>query len=807
MSRKCPQFVKSQNGRSSLTFAGLISSNFPQITTLRPLLQLEIVLFALPLFGQSNAGELRLKVADPHGQGVKASIMLSSDATHLHRSFVTDDAGALTARSLPFGPYQLKVESNGFSPFSGIIEIRSALPTEFLVKLSIAALSTAVNVSAESPLLDPNRTTSSNRIEPEAINGRATSLPGRSLPDLVNSQPGWIFESSATLHPRGSEYQTQFVVDGVPLTDNRSPSSGLDIEADDVDSLTIYTAGIPAEYGRKMGGVVEVDTTKDDHPGLHGQAVISGGSFGTASAYGFAQYGWRNNTFAVSGDGALTDRYLNPPVLENYTNHATTTDFAARYDHDFSNHDRVGITLRREFSKFLVPNEQLQQAAGQVQHREDFETLGIASYQHVFSERLLADFRVMMRTDTVELNSNPQSTPIAAFQDRGFGEQYVKGTVSYHRGAHEFKTGFEGDFTHLRENFSDVLTDSSQFDPGTPASFQFSGHGFDLERSAFVQDLIRLGRWTVSAGLRWDHYQLLVNQNAVSPRLSVARYFSSANVVVHASYDRAFQTPAFENILLSSSPAVVSLNPNVLRLPVKPSLGNYYEVGLTKSFAAKLKLDANVFRRNSNNYADDDLLLNTAISFPIAFRRASIYGAEGKLEFPHWWRFSGFLSYSYIVGSAYLPVTGGLFLGSDATDALTRTNGRFWDSQDQRNTFHGRLRYQLVSRAWMALSGEYGSGLPTEVDNTPQEIQSAIAQYGRAIVDRVDFSRGRVRPSFSLGVSGGVDLWKHDQIETRVQVDVQNLNNRLNLINFAGLFSGNTVAPPRSYSVRLQATF
>ncbi len=90
---------------------------------------------------------------------------------------------------------------------------------------------------------------------------------------------------------------------------------------------------------------------------------------------------------------ALTDRYLNPPVLENYTNTATTTDFAARYDRDLSNHDRFGISLRREFSKFLVPNEQIQQAQGQVQHRDNFETIGIASYQHIFSEHLLADFR------------------------------------------------------------------------------------------------------------------------------------------------------------------------------------------------------------------------------------------------------------------------------------------------------------------------------------------------------------------------------------------------------------------------------
>lgn len=783
---------------------------FPRPPILRRTVYLGIVLLALPLMAQSNVGELRLHVIDPHGLGVKAAIRLSDDAAQLHRNLSADEAGLLTVRSLPFGRYQLHVECEGFRAFDGVIEIRSALPLEYLVKLSIAAASTAVNVRAQGTLLDPSRTDSSNRIDVQDINGRAASMPGRSLTDLVNSQPGWVYEGSAVLHPRGSEYQTQFVVDGVPLTDQRSPSSGPEIEADDVDALTIYTAGIPAEYGRKMGGVVEVDTSKDARPGWHGKAVASGGSFGTANGYLLTQYAWGKNVIELSGDGARTDRYLNPPVLENYTNQATTGDFAARYDRDFTNHDRFAVTLRREFSKFLVPDEEIQRSAGQVQHRNNFETIGIVSYQHIFSERLLADFRFMMRSDTDGMDSNPESTPIIVFQDRGFREEYAKGTVSYHLGRHEFKAGFDADFGQLHENFSDVITCQAAsdpfcpFDPSTPTTFSFTGQRLDLEQSAFAQDLIRMGKWTVNAGLRWDHYQLLVNQNAVSPRLGVARFFPSANIVLHASYDRAFQTPAFENILLASSPAVASLNANVLRLPVKPLHGNYFELGMTKAFADTLKFEVNGFGRFVNNYADDDLLLNTAVSFPIAFRKAAIYGAESKLELPHWRRFSGFLSYSYIVGSAYLPVTGGLFLGSDATNALNQTNGRFWDSQDQRHTLHGRLRYQATNRAWAAVSGAYGTGLPVTFDGT---ITDAVAQYGQAIVDRVDFVHDRVKPSLSVDVSAGVDLWQHDQVSTRFQADVQNLNNRLNLINFVGLFSGNAIAPPRSYALRLQTTF
>lgn len=763
-----------------------------------------LLLAALPLFAQSNSGELRLRVTDPAGLGVTSSVQLVSEVNQIRKSLLTDEAGNLAVKLLPFGLYRLEVQREGFAPFTDSIEIRSAIPADYHVTLRIAPLSTSVIVTDAATLIDPHRSGTINQIGKDAIAERTTSLPGRSLQDLVNSQPGWLYEGNAVLHPRGSEYQTQLVVDGIPLTDNRSPSFGPEIEADDVQSMSVYTAGIPAEYGRKMGGVVEMVTSKDSRHGLHGEAAFAGGSFATADGYLLTQYGWGKNALGASAEGAMTDRYLNPPVLQNYTNNGTTGDFGISFDRDFTNHDRLHFSVRHELSRFLVPNEQVQQAAGQRQDRNNFETMGVASYQHLFSPNVVGDFRGMVRDDSEGFSSNPLSTPTIVFQQNGFREGYFKGTISIHHGNQEWKAGVESDSTFLREQFSDVITNFTQFDPGTPPTFYFAGNRPSLEQSAFVQDLVRLGNWTVSAGLRWDHYQLLVNQNAVSPRLAASHYFHAADLVVHASYDRVFQTPDFENILLSSSPEVASLNPEVLRLPVEPSHGNYFEVGLTKGFFQKLRLDVNGFDRSVNNFADDDQLLDTAVSFPIAFRKANIYGAEGKLDIPHWGRLSGFVSYSYMVGAAYLPVTGGLFLGEEASTALSQTSGRIWVTQDQRNTLRTRFRYQIVDRLWVALGGEYGSGLPLEFAGTEQQ---AVAQYGQAIVNRVNFALGRVRPSLSINASAGAEPWKKDRRSVRLQADIQNLNNRVNVIDFAGLFSGNSIAPPRSYTLRLATTF
>lgn len=762
-----------------------------------------LVLWSGLLSAQSKMGALRLHVIDPSGLGVKTTVELVSEANQFRQSFTSDDSGMLDAERLPSGIYRLEINAAGFAPLSQTIEIRSGVPKDLTVELNVAGASESVTVTDKDTLIDPERVGAVNEIGSETIANRESSLPGRSVQDLVNSQPGWLYEGNAVLHPRGSEYQTQFVVNGIPLTDNRSPGKGTELEADNVESMSVYTAGIPAEYGRKMGGVVEVNTAQDTREGFHGQIVVSGGSFDTLGGYTMLQYKAGKNLFGVSADGSMTNWYLNPPVPQNYTNTATLGDFSGSYERQFTN-DRLTLMFRHELSRFQVPNEQVQQAAGQAQDGSVFENIGTISYQHVFSSDIVGDLRGMIRDNSTGLSSNILSTPIIVFQQNHFTEGYFNGSISINHGNQQWKAGIESDNTFLNERFADIITDPSQFDPGTPTTFSFSGNRPDLEQSAYVQDLIRLRNWTISAGLRWDHYQLLVNQNAVSPRLSVSRYFAKSELLVHASYDRVFQTPAFENILLSSSPSVVVLNPDVLRLPVEPSEGNYYELGLSKSLFGKMSVDANAYCRQENNFADDDLLLNTPVAFPIAFRKASIYGGEGKVNISRWGKLSGYVGYSYMVGSAYFPVTGGLFLGESATNALTQLGGRFWVSQDQRNTLRTRFMYQFIPRLWGALGAEYGSGLPVDFDGTYEQ---ALAQYGQQVIDEVNFARSRVRPNYSLDASVGANLWAHDNVAMKLQFDVLNLTNHFNLINFAGLFSGNSVAPPRMYGLRLQTTF
>ena len=208
-----------------------------------------VLLLAAGQFAQSNTGELHITVIDPSGLPLNSHVELVSEANRFRERLETDAQGTLTAKRLPFGTYRVEVARDGFATFAGRVDVRSALPTDYHVTLSLAPLQTQVTVGVEHTLLDPHQATAAQPIGADLLQQRTTALPGRSLPDLVNTQAGWLLEANGILHPRGSEYQTQYVVDGLPLTDNRSPAFAPEIDADEVRSMNVLTGGYPAEYG------------------------------------------------------------------------------------------------------------------------------------------------------------------------------------------------------------------------------------------------------------------------------------------------------------------------------------------------------------------------------------------------------------------------------------------------------------------------------------------------------------------------------------------------------------------------------
>src|SRR5947208_8026104 len=457
-----------------------------------------VVLLFLSAVGtraQRVRGELRLEVHDPHGTAVSPAGELVSETNGFRRTFVAGPEGRYIAQDLPFGVYRLSLQAEGFAPWSDLVEIRSEVPMRLAVTLGVAPVTTQVQVNDAATLVDPYATGALYSIGRQSIEEHNAAQPGRELLDLVSEHPGWVYEANGVLHPRGSEYDVQFVVDGLPLTQNRSPAFAPSFDAGEVESLRLLTASFPAEYGRKLGGIVEVTTKKDVLTGWHGRFDAGGGSFSTLNGAAGLSYAREAERFSIAGEGFHTDRYLDSPVPGNYTNRGNAAGFSVSYERDFSTSDRLRVTVMHNVVRFLVPNELVQQQASQRQDIHNTETSGQIYFQHTISPDLFLSFSGSVRDSSATLASNAQATPVIVSQNRGYREGYLRADLAGHRGHHDWKTGVDGIFSPVHETLQYTITDPTHFDPGTQSNFLFPyQQKWDVEPSIYMQDQMRLGR-------------------------------------------------------------------------------------------------------------------------------------------------------------------------------------------------------------------------------------------------------------------------------------------------------------------------
>src|SRR5258707_235262 len=218
-----------------------------------------------------------------------------------------------------------------------------------------------------------------------------------------------------------------------------------------------------------------------------------GGSLSTLNGAAGISYAQGANRFSASGEGFHTERYLDPPVLANYTNRGNAAGFAASYERDFSTSDRLRVSVTRNAVRFLVPNELVQQQAGQRQDIWNLETSGQIYFQHTISPELFLSFSGSVRDASATLTSNAQSTPVIVSQDRGYREGYLRADLAGHRGHHDWKTGVDGIFMPVHEALQYSITKPSVFLPGTLPNFPFPyQQKWDVEPSLYVQDQMRL---------------------------------------------------------------------------------------------------------------------------------------------------------------------------------------------------------------------------------------------------------------------------------------------------------------------------
>ena len=779
-----------------------------------------IALLAFGSFAPARAermeGDLTIWVRDSAGLALSARVTLRDRVAGFTAEGHADKEGLLRFRRLPLGIFQLQIHYPSFYSHSEQISISSALPIVRQYSLQVAPIETSLTIQGNTPLFDAGQTENVFRIGRARLVENSFSTLGRSTINAVSTLPGWLLEANAVLHPRGSEYDTQYVVDGMPLYDNRSLGFIPGFHSDEFEAVHVITANIPAEFGRRLGGIIELSTRRATRPGRHTEFSLQSGSFSTTEGMFTNQHRTAHTVFSFGLHGGHTDRYLDPPSLENFTNRGNAAGLNAGLDHDLTRRDRLHLYFRSNRVNFLVPNNPEQQSYQQRQDRRGAETAGQIHYQHVFSSRVIAEMRSMIRNVGAKLWSNTFATPVFTEQNRSFLEGVISSAVTVEAEHHTIKFGSDYRTAALREHF--LFRQAGIFESD---GFRFDETLRTVDTGAFAQNRYRRDGLTLDVGLRIDYHRTRASEKGVSPRLGIAYYWAPADLMLRASFDRVFQTPAIENLLLSSSRVTWSLDSTEGFLSVPASRAHFYEVGVTKPISSTLRLDINHYWRNFSNYYDDDVFLNTGISFPISFSAARIEGTEISIEMPKYYRLGAYLSYSNMLGTATSPVTGGLFIQGSETGKLRDVAANFPISQDQRNTISLTIRYQLNSRTRLSVATRYGSGLPVELETDDDNRNRANSQEPKKdsrgngfnqlipakILKQVNFSRGRIRPNFQVDFSLGIKIWEQGIRSADLQFDVTNATNRLNVINFTGLFSGTAIAPSRMIGLRLRTQF
>ncbi|MBA2704411.1 MAG: TonB-dependent receptor [Blastocatellia bacterium] len=803
--------------------------------TLKSFLRFAILSLLLPVllqtsFAQARIGTVQGTVKDPTGALVpNAKVIISQPVTGYNQTTQTDQQGSFKLVNVPFNTYKVRAEAPDFQPAEQSIDLESNIPANVDFSLPLAGATADVTVTADnSAILETDRTSSDTDLSQSLLERPLGAAPSRAIESMVATTPGFVTDDNGRMHPRGSESQVQYVVDGVPVTDNMSAIFSTSLDARTLRSVEVLTGGIPAEFGDKLAGVINVNTRSGLEGPTQGGLSFSGGSFSTGEISADFATHTRRFGFLANLSASTSQRYLDPPTLGNFHNFGRSGKGFFRLDYQFDGNNTLRGVFTFGGSNFQVPNRFAQELAGQDERQKLRDNSENISYQHIFSPNAIAQFAFFHRGSEARLTSNAASTPVAAFQNRTLSNYGGLGSLTLTRGKHNIKFGGQVTVTPLNEHFSfyptvhfnDLVDENgnvfanpvNNFNVANP--FVFSGQKTGRTLSAYVQDRFAIAKnLTLDLGIRYDNYKLLVSEQALSPRLAIAYFIPKTQTTLHASYNRFFQPPPTENLLLASSAAASAISPlAVIRgvttiKPILPDKEHVFEIGVQQMLSRYVRANTTLYQKRIQNFSDKDQFFETGVVFPIAISSGRVTGEELKLDSIDIRGFRGSLSFANAHAYGVTPISGGLFLGENP-QALQVQGVKFDADHDQRNEAQFQLSYNhRPSGIYAIFSGRYDSGVPTDVEPGTTLAQFVAAGFDPRLYNEIDFQRSRVRPRTIFDFSLGADLRRTERFSLNLQFDVQNLTNQLFLYNFESVFSGTHVGYPRMFSGKLALRF
>ncbi len=206
-----------------------------------------------------------------------AVVTATSPSLQGEQSVVSDESGTYRIPQLPPGVYTIRVDSEGFKPFSRPdIQLRIDRTIRFNVELlPEAGLSEEMVVTATAPTVDVGSSTTGLNVDASMLKNLAVSRPGskgsasRSFESLAEMAPGAQEDTYGVSINGGTSPENQFVVDGLSVNDPSVGIIGTPLSVEFVKEVNVITGGYMPEFGRSTGGVMNV-VTKSGSNEFHG---------------------------------------------------------------------------------------------------------------------------------------------------------------------------------------------------------------------------------------------------------------------------------------------------------------------------------------------------------------------------------------------------------------------------------------------------------------------------------------------------------------------------------------------------------
>ena len=457
----------------------------------------------------------------------------------------------------------------------------------------------------------------------------------QSVEQLLLQAPGVSQDSAASgsLHIRNEHANLQYRINGVLLPDGVTGFGSI-FDTSFIGSISLVTGALPAEYGLRTSGLVDIKTRTDlfnnsgsvgFYGGSHGTiqpSIEYGGTFGstcptstTTSALTYKAPTAAADCFA-GVQYYFTGRYLQNTVgIENPTP-------AYNAIHDFTQQERgfaymsaiidpttrVSLIAGTAINNFQIPNN-----PGQPIGQNGFVTnaFGVTSFNSAALNENQVErthFSVLSVQKSVD-GFDGQLSYFTRYNELRFtpdpiGDLLLNGIAS-NVGRISYTNGIQGDGSYklndshtLRAGFSvsaeqASVSNTSLVEPCIACDGSDNGNPFGITDNVsklgwlagvYVQDEWKVtNQFTINAGLRFDQMDQFVSANQFSPRLSLT-YKPLENTTVHAGYARYFTPP----VLVEAAPANISLFNNTTGAPpagqpndpVLPERSHYFDAGV-----------------------------------------------------------------------------------------------------------------------------------------------------------------------------------------------------------------------------------